>query len=177
MRNQLLVAAGLASVMVTAQAATQIEISDWDSNADGHISHSEWNQHCPASNIYSNWDTDNDGLIDDDEYSTGLFRHWDENDNGVLEENEWSRANDNWFNDYSVEYSAWDSDGDGFLEYREFDAGLGKTSYYADWDVNNTLFIEKSDFCQSLFNQADADDDDRINVGEFDTDVVTWYIY
>ena len=177
MQSKWLIATGLSIAALGASAATPNQISDWDSDGNGSISQSEWGNQCTQSDLFDNWDTDNDGLIDDDEYATGLFRHWDENDNGVLEESEWRKANDNWFGEYDAEFSAWDSDGDGFLEYREFDTGLGKTAYYSDWDANNTLFIEREEFCSSLFAQADANDDDRIEVGDFDDETAVWYVY
>lgn len=104
MPSKLWIAAGLSVVALSAHAAAENELSDWDTNGDGHITQSEWGNSCTDSNLFTNWDTDNDGLIDDDEYATGLFRHWDSNGDGVLEENEWTKANQNWFDDYSTQF-------------------------------------------------------------------------
>lgn len=159
----------------TVNAATEHEFSDWDDNGNGKISQDEWSSACNSSDLFADWDMDNDGLIDDDEYSTGLFQHWDVNDDGVLEESEWVKANDNWLSDYDTQFSAWDSDDDGYVEYHEYEPIIGSTSHYADSDANNTLYIEKDEFCESLFARADVNNDESITVGEFDHEIVNKY--
>jgi len=142
--------------------------SDWDSDGNNEINDNEWTESCTNSGLFKRWDMDNDGLIDNDEFSSGLFRFWDVNGDGVLEQGEWAAANDGWLSDYNTQFTAWDSDKDGYVEYHEHSAYFGSTAYFSDWDTNNTLYVEPQEFCQNLFNTWDKNNDNTLNSDEFD---------
>lgn len=69
----------------------------------------------------SAWDTNGDGLIDADEYNTGMskstsFQAYDTDGNGTIDPDEFSRTT----------YKAYDADGDGIWSQTE--AGVWKDS-------------------------------------------------
>lgn len=100
---------------------------------------------------YEDWDTDNDGVINNSEFDTrwnemGYYDTWDRNADGRINEEEWnSGVSDNYPNfDPNASgnnYSGWDRDGDGLLDKREFGEGN-----YSLWDSNNDGNIQDTEY-------------------------------
>lgn len=96
-------------------------------------------------NDFGVWDTDDDGLLDDDEfgYSWGdTFDTWDEDDSGYIEESEW--------NEFGVgvngdTFDTWDADNDGLLDDDEFADGS-----FGMMDNNGDGFLDENEWNTGL---------------------------
>ena len=80
--------------------------SDYDSNGNGQISRDEFHGSIADLGVYPNWDTNDDGLLDKNEFGE-LGQDWD--------------------------YTAWDADADGLVDADEFYDGY-YASYDANED-------------------------------------------
>ncbi|PRY12269.1 hypothetical protein CLV24_10812 [Pontibacter ummariensis] len=67
--------------------------ADWDTSADGTLDENEFNASFANSNYYNEWDVDGDKLINDREFSDGVFNVWDDNRDGVLDDREYGAYN------------------------------------------------------------------------------------
>ena len=62
---------------------------DIDSNSDNRVSEDEFRAYYDESGIYDNWDVNDDGVIDDDEFVEVLYLYYDDNDDGFIDDAEW----------------------------------------------------------------------------------------
>ncbi|MEH6671905.1 hypothetical protein [Halopseudomonas sp.] len=59
----------------------------------------------------------------------------------------------------SADYEAWDTDGDGFIEYSEWDAGYDYDPLYTTWDTDGDGMLTDDEWGTGLYNSYDADND------------------
>ncbi|MFD3004073.1 hypothetical protein ACFS7Z_27225, partial [Pontibacter toksunensis] len=108
---------------------TEEVVSDtWDNN--------EFNSTFASTNYYEDWDTNDDNLLEQNEYNAGLYDTWDVNNDNRLDENEWNTASNDWGLENET-WSEWDTGGDGALDENEFATGLGDNSWFGDWDTDD----------------------------------------
>lgn len=84
----------------SAMAATTLDFDTVDANGDGNLTLDEFYGSASDAGLYSDWDLDNDGLI---------------------EENEFDEFGADW------DYDTWDASGDGYLDSGEFYDGYYAT--------------------------------------------------
>lgn len=63
----------------------------WDNNDDGKLSEGETAQDWSE---LKDWDEDDSGYLDDDEFYDNAWSDWDVNDNDYLDDDEWDDASD-----------------------------------------------------------------------------------
>ncbi|MDO1450693.1 hypothetical protein Q0590_30750 [Rhodocytophaga aerolata] len=88
---------------------------------------------------YTDWDANDNEMIERNEFNTTLserYDEWDLNDDNFLDENEFTSFNDN--EDY---YSDWDADGDNRINETEFSDGL-----FSEWDGNADGYLEENEY-------------------------------
>ncbi|MEQ5788887.1 hypothetical protein J3454_13390 [Erythrobacter sp. NFXS35] len=92
------------------------------------------------------WDTNNDGIFDEAEYTAWGERgisEWDTDADGMLSMQEfdagWTEAG---FNNGNDVFLAWDDDNDGFLTDDEF----FDDEEWGEWDANNSGMLENDEF-------------------------------
>jgi hypothetical protein len=101
----------------------------------------------PAFAQMTDFDADDDAMIDRDEFDTGfgeggVFGDWDDDDDLQLTEDEWDAGF-----------------GDSFDEER-FGA-------FSDWDADASGFLDETEFNEGVFGAYDEDDDDLWGDTEF----------
>ena len=67
--------------------------SDWDTNADGILDNNEFGVGFADTGWFSNWDLDRNNMLEEREYTDGLFRQWDRNRDNMLDDNEFGFYN------------------------------------------------------------------------------------
>lgn len=104
--------------------------------------------------VYDDWDMDDDDLIAEEEFYTT----W--NDAGY--------------------YEAWDTDGDGYIDAMEWEAGVDE--YYSDWDydaygdfanwdLDDDELLGEDEFGEGYYTAWDMDGDGYIDATEYEQ----WY--
>lgn len=104
--------------------------------------------------VYGDWDTDESGLIDENEFRTtwnGLryYDRWDIDADGTLTEEEWEQSIDEYYTDYDY----------------------GQYGYYKDWDLNDDGVIDEDEFAEGNYSIWDTNRDRNIQ----DTEYNEWY--
>lgn len=64
--------------------------SDWDTDDEVGISENEFGEGFDTGGVYDTWDADNDDMLTEDEFETGLYDTYDVNDDDVLDEEEFA---------------------------------------------------------------------------------------
>lgn len=82
----------LFAALVAAPAFAQ-GLTGWDLDKDGALNQDEFNQTWAATfretgTPFSALDTDNDGMITENEYNAGMFVYYDRNRDGTMDEQE-----------------------------------------------------------------------------------------
>ncbi|WP_162052226.1 EF-hand domain-containing protein [Pontibacter pamirensis] len=152
----LLLAAGMAACATGADA--DLGTGPWDSN--------EFNSTFASNDYYEDWDTNDDILLDLNEFNTGLYDTWDLNDDNQLDENEWNTASNDWGLENET-WSEWDTTGDGFLDNNEFGTGFADSGWFNNWDLDNDSMLGEREFTDGLFGQWDSNADGILDDNEF----------
>lgn len=101
---------------------------------------------------FAAWDADGDGLLDAQEFSTGL--------------------------DERAIFASWDVDDDGGIDAQELDTALMRIGwspdpnpgerYLSEWDLDGDGMLSDAELGQGLYEAWDEDDDGDIGVDEFE---------
>ncbi|MEQ9196260.1 MAG: hypothetical protein RIE84_05870 [Parvibaculum sp.] len=86
------IAACFTAVLVAQPAAAGF--SEWDSNDDVGIDNDEFGTGFHDRGIYETWDADNDGTMSEREFNEGVYGTYDRDNNGVIDENEYDMLDD-----------------------------------------------------------------------------------
>ena len=70
----------------------------WDLDVNNEIAENEfeegWNTYMTGyeynADLFTEWDVDGDGILEDEEFGTGMFDYWDADDSGFIEETEYT---------------------------------------------------------------------------------------
>ena len=89
-----LAASALALSLLAAPAMAQEWYGEWDGNEDGALDQEEFTTGFGEAGVYESWDGDGDGALSEDEFNQGVFGGYDADDSGTLEEPELQDAGD-----------------------------------------------------------------------------------
>lgn len=174
----------LAALLAAPAAAAP---GDWDANADGSVSETEFTDEFSRTGVFEDWDTDGDGALTEGEFSTGAYRGHDADRDGAWNDAEWDMAETEWSNDgfwYSDGYrygydtnnvydrGAWDPDGDGTVLLNEFSDGFAQAGVVDEWDTDGDAALSSEEFATGVFDRYDGnrdgmiDDSELLNVDE-----------
>lgn len=62
--------------------------SEFDDSGDCMISEDEFYEYYETSGLFGEWDANDDGWIDSEEFGDGLYDYYDDNDDGLIDEGE-----------------------------------------------------------------------------------------
>ena len=163
------IAALAASAALAGSGALAQVVDAWDDNDDGLLDEAEFSQGLLDAGVFDEWDVDDDDLVGSDEFAEGVYGLWDTDGDGELTIDEWDNAVDRWFSEDAVNLSveAWDENGNGAISLAEFAAGLAATDLFARFDVGaEEGVLAEDELASGLFDVADLDDDDAVDVDE-----------
>lgn len=98
-----------------------------------------------SDNDFTNWDSNQDGYLDEDEYSGGFFKNLDGNTDGKVDETEWNDGLTN-SNVTGQSWADWDIDRDGFLNDGEYRDGYSKGSWSRAWDTDKDNRLSQDEY-------------------------------
>lgn len=114
---------GILALSLAAPAMAQTAATDWDTDADGSLSNEEFNTGFGGAATFSNYDSDGDGMLSEDEYnaaSEGMTERWGERD-------------------YEMgAFSDADANADGMLDEDEYNNG-----WFNTYDADQSGVIEE----------------------------------
>ena len=154
------------TITVFAQNTGEMAFSDFDENSDGTLDINE------VPNIYadnfSEWDTDDNGSLNEDEFLSTTFNFTDADDDSGVDEDEWNMGFDTTFGNFvGDDFATFDSDADGVLDEEEWNSVFSESAWFGDFDTNDDAMLEETEFDEGLFGEWDTNDDDTIDEDEF----------
>lgn len=141
--------------------------ADWDTNHDGQIERSEFDQRLTATHVFADWDADNNGELNDLEFTTALYKAWDVNGDEKVDVYEYRFGNGAWFANGQMygTFSDWDADGNDELSLVEMRDK--KSKLLAAWSQDERGSISKTEFDNRLYRAWDVDGDGIVDLYEF----------
>lgn len=157
--------------------AAEEQVSDapyaqWDADHSDDVDVSEFDAWWDDERDRFDWDLDDEEGLTREEYAQGIYTAWDENRDGRIDETEWRRGSGGvWGPDYAVTWTDWDGDGDSELDLNEVSEGLERDGLYDTVDGDRDGLIDDEELADWFFDVFDADDNDRIDTTEWES---TW---
>ena len=141
---------------------------DWDADDDDQVVQQEFVRGIEELGYFSSWDNDNDGSLTAEEFASGVFSAWAV-DQEVLTEEVYEDRAEAWFDEEEAlgEFEEVDADDDGAITQAEFVENTTTEEMLEEWDLDDSDFIEESEFGESWFNLWDEDDSGYIVEEEF----------
>ncbi|MBW7467524.1 hypothetical protein ABID22_002963 [Pontibacter aydingkolensis] len=165
-----------ASEMETTETTTETDVmaDDTDATAMDTWDNDRFGTTFESNNMYSQWDANADGNLDENEFNMTFYRAWDSNNDGVLDEAEWSTATA----DYGITgqgWADWDTNKDNNLSDTEFRTGFMKSNYMRDWDMDRDGKISQREYSDGLFKVWDTNRDGTLDANEYNTRYNKYY--
>jgi len=101
------------------------------------------------------WDSDDDDLVDEDEWREGLNALYGDGDHGV--------------------WADWDGDGDSELDANEVAEALETKNLYDRVDLDRDALIDDEELADWFFDVIDLNDDDVVDTTEWDSASASGY--
>lgn len=119
---------------------------------------------------YSDYDKNNNGILDSDEFNRYVYTRWDRDRDGFLSDEEWELSTTRWYptgvKSYKT-YTAWDADGNGRIDPNEFDTLVTTTNLYNAWDANADKVIQGDEYASATFRLYDTNNDGALSLDEW----------
>ena len=100
-------------------------------------------------NYFTDWDSDGDGYLSEDEYAGGSYKNWDTNQDSRLDEDEWNRGVEN-DGMTGQSWADWDLDADGFINDGEYREGNTRGGWYKTWDSDGDNRLSRDEYDQRM---------------------------
>ncbi|MDF1609404.1 PRC-barrel domain-containing protein [Hoeflea sp. YIM 152468] len=151
-------------------ATAQQSFSDLDTNRDQQVDRTEFQQVSNAT--FTDWDSDANQRISNDELHGGVFANWDRDSNGALSPNEYRTGSQAWLGTSAHPgFSAIDADGNGSLNRQEFETAARDSTAFADWNTEGEG-VDMAGFHNALFKVYDKDRSDQVSRSDYDAVVI-----
>ena len=123
----------LGSALLAAGPAASQFVEEWDTDGDGALSQEEWSSALREQGVFGEFDADGNGTVSEEEFASGLFGRFNENGDDALTQTEWDTGIDQWFGEQAVDVSweNWNTDGDDSLTEEEFTTAFTDTDLFA----------------------------------------------
>lgn len=140
--------------------------ADFDQNSDGMLDATE------VSGIYENnfneWDADNDGMLNKEEFLKTTFANTDADDDNGINQGEWNVGYDGFFGNWTGDdFATFDEDSDGILDNEEWNNVFTDSDWFETFDADTNSMLTEDEWDTGLFNDWDANDDDMIDEDEY----------
>ncbi|MDT0643640.1 EF-hand domain-containing protein [Zunongwangia sp. F363] len=155
------------TITVTMEAMETSAFNDYDTNGDGYLDADEVAG--TYQNDFSNWDTDADGSLSDEEFSNTTFGNTDANGDDMIDEDEWNAGNTSMYGNYSGDntFADYDTDANGTIDSDEWSTGYADSNWYGTYDADTSGSVTEDEWNTGLYNDWDTDADGMINEDEY----------
>lgn len=151
-------------VVAASSAVTPTSSTVVTKNADGSTTTTT------TTAYYVDYDKNNNGILDSNEFYTYAYRIWDTDRDGFLSDEEWKLSTARWYGPADTTYRTytyWDKNGDGKIDATEFDTTVASTKLYSIWDVNADNQITNDEYAAASFRVYDLNNDGMLSMDEW----------
>lgn len=117
------------------------------------------------------YDSNKDGFIGPDEFTTYLYTRSDIDGDGYMGDEEWKVTTSQWYRPYKDvnynTYTYWDQDKDKRLDSNEVKTLIEKTGLYSKWDINTDGKVSNDEFAKGTFAAYDDNSDGALSLTEW----------
>ncbi len=161
-----LAATAVAALLGTTAASAQMFGDTYGTDYD----YDTFNTGFGETGYYDALDTDDDALLSQNEYATGLFADYDRDNDLQITEDEFGLGTGRYFGDGYAggAFTDYDLDSSGYLDQSEFggfyDADYADT--YTGLDTDQDTFLSADEYSTGLYGSADVNQDKVITIDE-----------
>ncbi|MFD2515962.1 hypothetical protein ACFSRY_18970 [Pontibacter locisalis] len=119
-----------------------------------------------ASKNYGYWDLNKDKHLSEVEFTSSFNNVWDVNGEGRVSQSEWETA----ISDFGVkaaDWTAWNTDGDGYMETAEFEADFAQIGWFSTWDQDKDNLVTEQEYTAGVYQLWDTDGDNQLDRTEY----------
>lgn len=151
----------------TAQRNQRFE--QWDRDRDQRLSREELDAGVGSAGagVYQSFDTNGDGVLEQDEIASGFSNRWDTNNDGFIDRDEYAAGSGSAADELDEEFGTLDADDDDVIGSDEFEQNVARWPYYERIDISEDRRIDRREMDVTMFDDLDADDDDFLDEDEF----------
>ncbi len=166
----------LAMLFVMACNSTHYAFDNWDKNNNDQLNDEEFINNLETTNYIKEHDTNNDSIIDEEEFHQMVFGVWDENDNNEISKSEWKDGYQYFFENsgYNWEFNDWDIDGNNQITQDEFSDGFEDSRIFETWNLNRDEGLDYNEMAFGLYNTWDSNNNGFIEKDEFKENIELW---
>lgn len=169
MKTVLLTTAAALTVLMTASIANATSSVVPATSSTSVQANSDGSTTTTTTTYYVDYDKNNNGILDSNEFYTYAYRIWDTDRDGFLSDEEWKLNTVRWYGPATTtyqNYTYWDKNGDGRIDASEFDTTATATKLYQTWDtagsgINNDIYATQS------FRIYDTNGDGVLSIDEW----------
>lgn len=142
---------------------------EYDLDEDGLLNTDEFDD--AYEEDWTKWDADGDKYLNDAEFYKTTYGWVDADDDGVIDEEEWKDGFDNLYGDYNgVEYfDLHDLNDNELLDENEWVEGWGNSNWFNDYDQNEDKLLDLNEWNEGLFENWDESDDGFWDENEYNS--------
>ncbi|MEK6481339.1 hypothetical protein WJR50_27605 [Catalinimonas sp. 4WD22] len=135
-------------------------------NASAQDVSDEYNEAMTQASEVTDWDTNNNGILDDNEFYVVNYRIWDVDSDGQLTNEEWQSGMDYYVTNYDMTdygvFTDWDTNQDDMVDVNEYIIVMGENDVYG--------FKESMKDTQSGQATAQNTEDPTLKIWHLDND-------
>lgn len=166
----------LESILVFGENSNEATFNALDINNDNMLDVNE----LPAiyQDNFGEWDTDDDGELSSTEFYDTAFFLSDTDDDDLIDEDEWNMGFNSFYGEWiDDDFATFDADADGFLDADEWDNAFADSAWFGDFDADDDTFVTDTEWDEGIFDGWDLDDDTFIDDEEWNdfADFVTFW--
>lgn len=108
-------------------------------------------------NLFDNWDTDTNDVIEGRELAYGLHAAWDANNDGFVSQSEWEDGSRRWFGEQpTIPYQDWDDNGDGQLSRDEYMQHYSEVDWHQQLDADGDGVLDAKEVASALPEELES---------------------
>ncbi len=147
--------------------AQELKYEDFDKDNDGWIEKEEFKT-VFTDYYWDDWNNVDDPYLDDEDFYTFTYNIIDVDNDEMLSLDEWTYGYNYYYGDYLLDdFTAYDIDGDGFVEYTEYTDPFYDTDFFVSWDVDRDTYLSEEELGERVFERWDTNDTGLMSRAEF----------
>ena len=138
----------------------------YDVNRDGTLDRDEYGASWERERAFDYWDSDDDGLIENEEYTSGVRERYDYDGNQMIDRTEWDRPSP-----WSAElgpYEDYDMNQDDNIDEAEWDKRGGSFAYENTYDRDQDGYLNEEEYIDMTYDSSDLNQDGVLSDDEFE---------
>lgn len=166
MKNKYLLIATFLGASTCSFSQVSNSLNTYDTNRDGTLDRNEYGASWERERSFEYWDSDDDGLIENEEYTSGVRELYDYDGNQMIDRTEWDRPSP-----WSAElgsYEDYDMNQDDNIDEAEWNKRGGSFAYESTYDQDQDGYLNEEEYIDMTYDSSDINQDGVLSDDEFE---------